>query len=74
MHPFAIDEMIQERRQELARLARVAPPTTEYGVRPWRRRAGRALVALAAVVAVPRPSRRTARCQATTALGFDPPC
>ena len=74
MHPYVIDQMIQERRQELARLARGAPPATARGVHPWRKRAGRALVAIAAAVAVPRPKRRTARCRATTALGFDPPC
>lgn len=73
VHPYAIDQMIQERREELARLAQVAPPTAS-GVHPWRRRAGRALVALAVALAVPHPKRRAARCQATTFLGLDPPC
>jgi hypothetical protein len=78
MHPYAIEGQVRERQEELLRLARadhgVRDARRAAGVRPWRQRAGRALLAAAVAVAVPGPRRRTVRRQATTALGFDPPC
>lgn len=71
MHPYAIDRMVDERRQELYRLSRLdsARPGT------WRTTAGRALVAMAVHLGVPRGQRRTARDRAVAVLGFDcSPC
>ncbi len=67
MHPYAIDRMVEERRQELHRLSRLDP--RRPGV--WRRRAARALAGLAVAVAVPGPQREATRCHLETALGLD---
>ena len=70
MHPYVIERMVEERRQELHRLSRLdlARP------RAWRMSASRALVALAVHLGVPRPQRTTTRDRLGAALGFDPPC
>ena len=53
MHPYVIDQMVEERRQELHRLSRLdrARP------RAWRMSASRALVALAVHLGGPPPER-----------------
>ena len=70
MHPYAIDRIVEERRQELYRLSRLdsARPGT------WRTTAGRALVAMAVRLGVPQGQRTTARDRAVAVLGFDSPC
>jgi hypothetical protein len=77
MHPYVIERLVEERQEELRRLARV-----EVGARAagqarhaeWRRSVGRALVAVAVAVGVPRSERRAAHCRVTTTLGFEPHC
>lgn len=70
MHPYAIDRMVEERRQELFRLSRLDH------ARPgrWRAGAGRALLGLAVTLGVPRPERPTTRDRLVGALGFERPC
>ena len=70
MHPYVIDRMVEERRQELHRLSRLDR------ARPggWRTNASRALVALAVHLGVPRQQRTATRDRVATALGFDSPC
>jgi hypothetical protein len=77
MHPYAVDRMVQERRQEVVRLR--GGPRRVDAVRPdrqraWRRAAARALVAAAIAVGVPRSRRPAAQHLVTTAFGFEPPC
>jgi len=77
MHPYAIDRMVRERQEELLRLSRAdrtARAARLPGLPAWRRAAGRALVAVAVAVGVPRSGRPAAQRQARTALGFEPPC
>jgi hypothetical protein len=70
MHPYAIDQMVQERRQELLRLRGtdrgVGSPREE---RPPARR--RALVAVAVAVGAPWSRRRAARRVVTAPLGVE---
>jgi hypothetical protein len=70
MHPYVIDRMVEERRQELHRLSRLdhARPGA------WRTSASRALVVVAVKVGVPAPQRTTTRDRVVAALGFDQPC
>lgn len=70
MHPYVIDRMVEERRQELHRLSRL-----DAG-RPgrWRANASRALVAVAVHLGVPRPQRTTTRDRVAAALGLQPRC
>jgi hypothetical protein len=70
MHPYAIDRMVEERRQELHRLSRL--DIRRPGL--WRRRAARALAGLAVAVAVPAHQRPASRGRLDAALGFEPPC
>lgn len=70
MHPYAIDRMVEERGQELYRLSRLDHASPGR----WRARAGRALVAMAVSLGVPRPQRANARDRVVAALGFDPQC
>lgn len=70
MHPYVIDRMVEERRQELHRLSRM----DRAGPGAWRTSASRALLALAVHLGVPRPQRTTTRDRVGAALGFDPPC
>jgi hypothetical protein len=78
MHPYVIERLAAERHRELVQLARVdaVARTARRQARDsaWRRVVGRALVAGAVAVRVPRPQRRTAQRQVTTALGLDPRC
>ena len=79
MHPYVVDRMVRERQEELARQAHAdrsvrAACRTAAGVPAWRRGAGRALMALAVAVAVPRSRRRTTRRAVVSALGPAPPC
>jgi hypothetical protein len=70
MHPYAIDRMVEERRQELYRLSRL-----DHGrPRRWRTGASRALVSLAVALGVPRPQRPTTRDRIVDALGFERSC
>jgi len=77
MHPYAVDRMVEERQQELMWLARVDADARAIRRQAkdsaWRRLVGRALVAGAVAVGVPRPQRRAARCQVTTTLGLTTP-
>jgi hypothetical protein len=70
MHPYVIDRMVEERRQELHRLSRLDHP------RPgaWRSTASKALVAVAVHLGVPRPERTTTRERVVAALGFEQSC
>ena len=70
MHPYVIDRMVEERRQELHRLSGLdhARPGA------WRASASRALVAVAVRLGVPAPQRTATRDQVVAALGVDPPC
>ncbi|HVF13419.1 MAG TPA: hypothetical protein VM942_02400 [Acidimicrobiales bacterium] len=77
MHPYVIDRMMEDRHQELIRMAQLesrarAARPARYS--PWRRTVGRALVAGAVAAGVPRSDRRAARRQVTTTLGFESPC
>lgn len=70
MHPYVIDQMVEERRQELHRLS-----WADHG-RPsaWRTNASRALVAVAVRLGVPRPQRTTTRDRVVAALGLEQTC
>jgi hypothetical protein len=70
MHPYVIDRMVEERRQELHRLSRLDPGPPGR----WRANASRALVAAAVHLGVPRPQRTTTRDRVVAALGFEPRC
>jgi len=70
MDSYAVEELVQERQAEIRRLRGLDRPGP--GMWAWRRRAGRALVALAVSVGVPRSHRRTARCRLGALLGLDP--
>jgi len=78
MHPYALDRMAEERQQELRRLAlveaagRAARRQGRHST--WRRAVGRALVAGAVAVGVPRSQRRAAQHDITTTLGFESHC
>jgi len=77
MHPYVIDQLMEERQQELIRLAQVegrARVARDARNSAWRRAVGRALVAGAVVVGVPRTDRRAAKRQVRTTLGFESPC
>ncbi len=74
MHPYVMEEMVQERHNELLRQRRADAQATRYGVPPWRRRAGLALASLAVTLGVPRSDRPATRRQVGDALCFDPPC
>ena len=76
MHPYVIEQMVEERQRELSMLARA-----DAGARAarrqardstWRRAVGRALVAGAVAIGVPRSQRQAAQRQVTTTLGLDP--
>lgn len=69
MHPYVIDKMVEERRQELHRLSRL--DTGRPG--RWRTKAGRGLAALAVAVGVPAPQRPATRGLIDAALCLDPP-
>ncbi|MEA2900660.1 MAG: hypothetical protein QOH36_547 [Actinomycetota bacterium] len=78
MHPYVIEQMVEERQRELRLLAHA-----DAGARAlrsqardsaWRRAVGRALVAGAVAVKVPRPQRRAAHCQVTATLGLESRC
>jgi hypothetical protein len=70
MHPYVIDRMVEERRQELHRLSRLdhAAPGA------WRTSASRALVAVAVRLGVPAPQRTTTRDRVVAALGNEARC
>ena len=74
MHPYAIDQMVEERRQELHRLARLDAGARRLSVGAWRRRVGRALAALAVAVGVPEPHRLATRRRVDAALDLNPNC
>jgi|GEM_PF-4965586 len=78
MHPYVIEQLVEERQRELRLLAQA-----DAGARAarrqardatWRRAVGRVLVAGAVAVGVPRSQKRTAKGQVTTLLGFEPRC
>ncbi len=78
MHPYVVEQLVEERQQALRHLARA-----DGGARAarrqardsaWRRAVGRALVAGAVAVGVPRSQRRAAQCQVATTLGFETRC
>ena len=72
MHPYAIDEMVEERRAELQRQRHADRGGVVTGIPGWRRRAGRALASLAVAVAVPRSDRENTRGRVGAALSIDP--
>lgn len=78
MHPYVIDRMVEERQETLRHLARAnacaKAVRRQTRQAPWRQTVGRALVAGAVAVGVPRSQRRAARCQVTTTLGFESRC
>jgi hypothetical protein len=74
MHPYAIDHMVQERIQELHRLARLDAGTRHLTLPPWRRRVGRRLAALGVAVGVPAVHRPTALGRIDAALSCDSAC
>jgi hypothetical protein len=74
MHPYAVDRMVEERRQELHRLSRLDADARGLGLPGWRRRVARALAGLAVAAAVPAPQRHATRRRLDAALGFEPPC
>jgi hypothetical protein len=74
MHPYAIDLMVDERRQELHRLAGLDAAARQLSVPGWRRRAGRSLAALAVAVGVPPAHRPATRGRIDAALCLEPPC
>jgi hypothetical protein len=74
MHPYAIEEMVRERQEELQRLAADDRRGEERGVHPWRGLAGRCLASLAVLVGVPRVHRRPVRQHVTAALRLENPC
>ncbi len=78
VHPYVVDRLVQERREELVRLSQAdrrarEMRTSRAPVRSWRRRAGRAIVALGVAVAVPPAHRGNALRQAATVLGLERP-
>ena len=78
MHPYLVEQMVQERRQELLRLSEAdrrvrAARQVRTPLRTWRRGAGRALVGLAVAVGVPRARRANARRQVASVLGLERP-
>lgn len=70
MHPYVIDRMVEERRQELHRLSRLDPARP----RAWRASASRALVVVAVHLGVPRPQRTSTRDRVVAALAHEAPC
>jgi hypothetical protein len=70
MHPYVIDRMVEERRQELYRQSRL----DRHRPSRWRTQLSRRLVALAVLLGVPRPDRTTARRRLDAALGLESPC
>ena len=78
MHPYVIEQLVEERQQALRMLARAdagARAARRQARQPsWRRALGRALVAGAVAVGVPRPQRQAAHRQVTTTLGLEPRC
>ena len=59
MHPYAVEEMVEERRAELQRQRHADEGGFRDGIPGWRRRAGRALASLAVAVPVPPPALAT---------------
>jgi hypothetical protein len=78
MHPYVIERMVEERQEELRRLALVGAGARSARRHArdsaWRRAVGRALLNGAVAVGVPRAQRRAAQRQVTTTLGFEPRC
>lgn len=75
MHPYVVDRLIRDHQQDLARLRADGPHGNRVGgdavpVGQWRRRLGRALLAGAVTVGVPRGARRPARQSVTALLGL----
>ena len=78
MHPYVIEQLVEERQRDLRQLARVdaraRAARREARDSVWRRAVGRALVAGAVAVGVPRSQRRATQRQVTTTLGLEPRC
>ena len=74
MHLYAVEQMVQERREELHRLSHADQAARREAVPGWRRRAGRALASLAVAVAVPRSHRASTRSRVGAALTLEPCC
>ncbi len=72
MHPYAVEEMVQERLEEMHRLSHTDQAGRPEALPGWRRRAGGALASLAVAVAVPRSDRETTRSRVGAALTIDP--
>lgn len=76
MHPYVMNEMVEERRAELYRLRSAGTATRAgIGVAPvpaWRRRLGRSLARLAVTMVVPAAERTPARRRVVDALCLDP--
>ena len=73
MNLYSIDEMVQERVEELHRLSRLDAGARQSAVPAWRRRMGRSLAALAVAVGVPARQRPVTRSRIDAALCFDCP-
>ena len=78
MHPYVIEQMVEEQQRELQLLA--GANNRARGLRrqardsAWRRAVGRALVAGAVAVRVPPSQRRAAHCRITATLGLESRC
>ena len=73
MNLYSIDEMVQERVEELHRLSRLDAGARQSTVPAWRRRVSRRLAALAVAVGVPARERPVTRGRIDAALCFDCP-
>jgi hypothetical protein len=73
MNLYSIEEMVQERTEELHRLSRLDAGARQSTVSAWRRRVGRSLAVLAVAVGVPARQRPVTRGRIDAALCFDCP-
>ena len=70
MHPYVIDRVVEERRQELYRLSRLDQRRPSL----WRTHLSRRILTLAVLLGVPQPERTTTRRRLDAALGLESPC
>jgi hypothetical protein len=77
MHPYVVEQLVEDRRRELGRLRHPGPgdgsgrlPGRPEAVGAWRRRASRALLGVVVALGVPRGGRAPARQSVATLLGL----
>ena len=68
MNTYLMQKMIDERRDDLVRMAHAGRPAPEAPAGPWRRAAGRALVAVGLRLGAPGGASGAARAQARRLL------